>query len=153
MLTIALVRELDNLRDATVREVLCEGEKYKGPLPFILDPHCEDQLPALARKWGVPLHILAKYQVLCEYIDQTAQYCLDEELALSPEEFAADLGMDFSELEPYITGQVLEIRHALEEDRDENALQASEIAGRGLSRAEWESYLNDLRQDTGVTCD
>ena len=122
MFTMELVLKLDTLRDHDVREILRRGDKYDGPSPFILDPDYDlDQLPALAAKWGVSLEILCQYRVLVDYIDHTAQMCIDPETELPPEAMAEDLGIDFAIFEPYFLAEVEKIRQALSEEDDDNA--------------------------------
>jgi hypothetical protein len=151
MLTIELVRRLDAKKDNSVLELLRKGDRYEGPWPFILDEdYRQDELPALALKWEIPLDVLSQYIELATYIDQTAQMSLDPEFAQSPEQMADELGIDFAEFEPYFVQEVLKIRDALAKEDDEEAATCA------ATSPPWETeedLLEDFQQDASLHSD
>ena len=125
-LTIDVVRRLDAKRDASVRLCLLQQGNFDGPWPFILDPDYDlDQLPQLAEDWGVSVDVLSQYRLMLDYIDQTAQMALDEELSPSPEQIASRLNISFEVFEPYFVAEVMKIRRALADGEYEESTARS----------------------------
>ena len=138
--------EAGPLRDSYARTVLLSRGTYDGPWPFILDAEF-DQLEELAAEWGVSPEILRLYIDLCDYVDRTAQMALDPELSPTPEKVAAKLGIDFAVFEPYFVAEVVRIREALVDDKDEEVLTG---AAGPLPWHTKQALLDDLQQDAAM---
>ena len=114
---LARIRELDARRDAEMFKFLQLGVAYGGPPPLFLHKEYADQLPEMAKKFGVTFEEFLNYVKVQAYINASAQG--DCTRLLSPRDMAEKLGIPFEEFNDYLHEQISLIHDALADEEDE----------------------------------
>jgi len=110
-MSMSRILELDAKRDIEVERFLTLGVAYGSPPPFFLHDEFADQLPEMARKFGVSLEEFETYVCVQSYINASAQTdCQD---LPSPESVARKLGIPPVKFSNYLHLQMKLIQEAL----------------------------------------